>query len=162
VLDGQMAGIDGIDLCRRVRARVGAAYQYVLMLTVRTEDSDPAVALQAGADDVLLKPYRVDELRSRVRVAERVTLLESALADRARDLEAERGRWERLEGLLAICMHCKRIRDDRSGGAVWEPLDQYIGRHTQVRFTHSLCQECLDRFYPGQASAPTDEGGGTG
>jgi len=42
-------------------------------------------------------------------------------------------------------MHCKRIRDDAQR---WTPLEQYIERHSDASFTHSLCGDCLTRHYP--------------
>lgn len=162
VLDWQMPGIDGIDICRRVRARVGIAYQYLLMLTARTDKEDVVRALDAGADDYLVKPFHAEELRSRVRVAERIIALESALADRVRELEDARRHSAQLEGLLPICMHCKRIRDDSRQDPGWESLEQYIGKRTEATFTHSLCQECLDKFYPDEASQIGGGGGAIG
>ena len=152
VLDWQMPGLDGIDVCRRVRARRGAPYQYLLMLTARGAKSDVVRALDAGADDYLVKPFHAEELRSRLRVAGRIIELERALAERVRELEAERRRSEQLEGLLPICVHCKRIRDDRPGAAGWEPLEEYIGKRSEATFTHSMCEDCLARFHPEEAA----------
>lgn len=49
-----------------------------------------------------------------------------------------------LEGLLPICMCCKRIRDDRQR---WQPLEVYITEHSEAAFTHGLCPDCArDRY----------------
>lgn len=50
-----------------------------------------------------------------------------------------------LEGILPICMHCKKIRDDRG---YWKQLEQYLHDHSEARFSHGICPECLDRHYP--------------
>jgi len=50
-----------------------------------------------------------------------------------------------LQGLLPICMHCKKIRDDEN---TWHRLETYISQHTDVVFSHSLCSECRDTHYP--------------
>ena len=49
-----------------------------------------------------------------------------------------------LEGLLPICMHCKRIRDEKAG---WEQLEAYISHHSEATFTHGLCPECSEKHY---------------
>ncbi|NNE92159.1 MAG: GAF domain-containing protein [Verrucomicrobiales bacterium] len=50
-----------------------------------------------------------------------------------------------LEGLLPICSHCKRIRDDKG---YWGRVEQYIRRHSDAEFTHGICPDCLDDQYP--------------
>jgi phosphoserine phosphatase RsbU/P len=139
VLDWMMPGIEGIDVCRRVRARVDTPYVYLLILTTRTRTEDVVRALDAGADDYLAKPFHGDELRSRLRVAERIIRLESTVAERAVELERARQRSEQLEGLLPICMECKRIRDDSAG---WTPLEEFVARRSEATFSHGLCEDC--------------------
>ncbi len=51
----------------------------------------------------------------------------------------------RLEGLLPICMHCKSIRDE---GSAWHPLDRYVSQRAEVRFSHTVCDGCLEKFHP--------------
>jgi PAS domain S-box-containing protein len=50
-----------------------------------------------------------------------------------------------LSGFLPICMHCKKIRDDKG---YWERIEKYISLHTDALFSHGLCPECLGRHYP--------------
>lgn len=50
-----------------------------------------------------------------------------------------------LAGLLPICMHCKRIRDDEG---YWERIEEYISAHTDALFSHGICPECLTEHYP--------------
>src|SRR4051794_30552298 len=65
VLDRMLPGIDGVEVCRRLRERdVGTP---VLMLTARGEVGDRITGLDAGADDYLVKPFAFDELLARVR-----------------------------------------------------------------------------------------------
>jgi len=63
----------------------------------------------------------------------------------ARELEVARTELKRLRGLLPICMHCNRIRtaDDS-----WQEIQSYVTSHTEASFTHSLCNECLEKHYP--------------
>ena len=52
-----------------------------------------------------------------------------------------------LRGLLPICSACKRIRDEHGK---WWPLDQYVRKHTEADFTHTICLDCKDIFYGDQ------------
>lgn len=65
VLDLQLPGIDGLEICRRVRADAG--YTPILMLTARTGESDRVLGLETGADDYLTKPFSVVEFAARVK-----------------------------------------------------------------------------------------------
>jgi ligand-binding sensor domain-containing protein len=53
-----------------------------------------------------------------------------------------------LSGLLPICSGCKKVRDDHG---YWNQIEQYIMRHAEVEFSHSLCPDCLKRLYPEEA-----------
>lgn len=59
--------------------------------------------------------------------------------------EASESQLKRLEGLLPICSHCKKIRDDRNE---WHILENYIKDHSSAEFSHSICPECLEKYYP--------------
>jgi PAS domain S-box-containing protein len=56
-----------------------------------------------------------------------------------------------LRGILPICASCKRIRNDRG---YWEQVEAYLSAHTDARFTHGLCPECVARHFP---DLPPDE-----
>jgi two-component system, cell cycle response regulator len=79
ILDWMMPGIDGIELCRRIRSRDQGPYRYVLLLTAKDDKQDVVAGLEAGADDYLTKPFDVDELRARVRAGKRILDLQAAL-----------------------------------------------------------------------------------
>jgi DNA-binding response OmpR family regulator len=87
ISDWLMPGLDGPELCRRVRAHGRGAYTYFLFLTGLHEKGNVIAGLQAGADDYLAKPLDVDDLAARLSVAQRVTSLEE---ERVRLLEGER------------------------------------------------------------------------
>jgi DNA-binding response OmpR family regulator len=65
ILDLLLPGVDGLEICRRVRA--GAAYTPILMLTSRSAELDRVLGLEMGADDYLTKPFSIPELLARVR-----------------------------------------------------------------------------------------------
>ena len=145
VLDWMMPGIDGAEVCRRLRGDEMSSYVYILLLTARGEKDDIVDGLDAGADDYLTKPFDPHELRSRLSVGRRTLDLEGALQAKVCELQEAITHVKTLQGLLPICMHCKMIRDD---SATWHRLETYIAKHSEANFTHSLCQSCLHEHYP--------------
>jgi diguanylate cyclase (GGDEF)-like protein len=77
ILDWVMPGIDGPELCRRVRQRQQNAY--ILLVTANDEKREIVNGLEAGADDYLTKPFDPDELRARLRVGQRMMSLHQQL-----------------------------------------------------------------------------------
>jgi len=144
ILDWMMPGRDGIEVCRQVRASGNADYTYVILLTAKREKEDVVTGLDAGADDYITKPFDEAELRSRVRSGERILALKGALAEKVDQLEEALDHVQRLQGLLPICMHCKKIRDDQH---TWHRMETYIEEHSDAMFSHALCDECLSKYY---------------
>jgi two-component system, cell cycle response regulator len=83
ILDWIMPGIDGIDLCRSIRANAREGYTYIIMLTSRRETEFVVEAMNAGADDFVGKPFHIAELEVRVRAGKRICELEQELRLRA-------------------------------------------------------------------------------
>ena len=67
ILDWMMPGLDGLDVCRQIRATRDHGDLYVLLLSARADKEDLVAALDAGADDYLVKPFALVELQARVR-----------------------------------------------------------------------------------------------
>jgi len=143
ILDWMMPGIDGAEICRRLRAIQTQTTTYVIMLTAKTEKKDVVQGLEAGADDYLIKPFDRQELRARIGVGIRIVDLQRSLADRVVELESALSRVKQLQGLLPICSYCKKVRDDQN---YWTQVDSYISKHAEVEFSHSICPSCYDQF----------------
>src|SRR5262249_1930854 len=111
VVDWMMPEVDGLELCRRVRADANLQSMYLILLTARDDQEDIVTGLEAGADDYLTKPVNPNELRARLNVGRRIRTLQQNLADRVRELEAASSRVHQLHGLLPMCAYCKKIRD---------------------------------------------------
>ena len=86
VLDWMMPGLEGTEICRRVREINKSIY--VILLTARTSKERIVEALDSGADDYLAKPFDKEELRARLNVGLRILTLQSSLATRVAELEA--------------------------------------------------------------------------
>jgi len=81
LIDWVMPGLDGIEICRRVREAGMLGYVYVIVVTGRDQTEDVVAALDAGADDCVTKPFRPEELSARVRTGIRIVMLERALRE---------------------------------------------------------------------------------
>ena len=129
VSDWVMPNSDGLELCRKIRQRVGAEYVYFILLTSRDATTDnQTTAADAGVDDFLTKPLDVSELWTRLRVAERILRYTTQV--------------RQLEEMLPICSYCKKIRDDQN---YWQQLEGYISERTGSDFSHSVCPDCYQR-----------------
>lgn len=51
-----------------------------------------------------------------------------------------------LSGMLPICASCKKIRDDKG---YWNQIEAYITEHSEAKFSHGICPECMKKLYPG-------------
>lgn len=79
IIDWEMPKLDGIEVCRRVRADPDLRYTYIIMLTGKSETADIVEALQAGADDFIVKPCHPEELKVRLRAGSRIVQLQEEL-----------------------------------------------------------------------------------
>ncbi len=126
VSDWMMPRADGLELCRRIRGRIGAEYTYFILLTSRdASEENQNSAADAGVDDFLTKPLDLPELWTRLRVAERILRYTRQV--------------RQLEEMLPICSYCKKIRDDQN---YWQQLEGYISVRTGSDFSHSVCPDC--------------------
>jgi DNA-binding response OmpR family regulator len=142
ILDWQMPGLDGVEVCRQLRAAPSAQPPYLILLTVRQEKESIIAGLEAGANDYLTKPFDAGEMRARVAVGSRMLELQQSLAERVRELENALTHIKRLQGILPICCYCKKIRNDQN---YWQRVEGYIAEHSEARFTHGICPECMPR-----------------
>lgn len=126
VTNWQMPRMDGLELCRRIRALGRRRYTWIIMVTAREGRENFLAGMEAGADDFLNKPVDRATLQARLRVAERVLSLQAEVSH--------------LKGLLPICMYCHKIRD---GQDHWHPIDQYLAERTNSHLSHGICPDCF-------------------
>lgn len=141
ILDWMMPGMDGVEICRTVRAAASSRPLHLILLTARMGREDLLEGLEAGADDYVTKPFDPRELRARVRVGQRIIELQKDLQERVRQLEEALAQVDHLQGLLPMCAYCKKIRDDRN---YWHQVESYVTARTAARFSHGICPECLE------------------
>jgi DNA-binding response OmpR family regulator len=143
ILDWMMPGMDGLELCRRIRKMPNSTPPYLILLTAKGRRADLVTGLEAGANDYVTKPFNREELRARVQVGVRMVELQQNLADRVKALEEALARVKQLQGLLPICSYCKKIRDDQN---YWQQVESYIAEHSQAQFSHSICPDCYEKL----------------
>jgi len=151
VLDWMMPGMDGIEICRKLRSTPGFELMYVILLTSRSEKEDLAMGLVAGANDYITKPFHPIELESRVMVGRRMVKLQTSLAVRIRELEDALKHVKRLQGLLPICSYCKKVRNETN---YWQQVDSYLSSHSDLELTHSVCPDCFAKVMTELDEAP--------
>jgi len=139
ILDWMMPGIDGTELCRRIRARHQELYQYILLATSKDEKQDVVQGFEAGADDYLTKPFNRNELRARLRVGRRILTLQKDLIRAREDLRFQAthdvltGLWNRRALLDLFESELDRAsRAQSSTGVLMLDLDHF----KQVNDTH--------------------------
>jgi diguanylate cyclase (GGDEF)-like protein len=114
ISDREMPGLNGIDLCRRIRGSDGGKYIYFIFLTSVNDKVGAAEAIRAGADDYLMKPLNWHELEARLMVASRITELYRELANQQVQLErlnSQLFRQARIDGLTQVGNRLK-MRED--------------------------------------------------
>lgn len=145
LLDIMMPGMDGLEICRRLKADPDHADIPVIFLTAKAELEDLEAGFRLGAVDYVTKPFRGGELLARV--ATHVSLRQALRRERElrRSLEDTLAQVKTLSGLLPICAKCKKIRDDNG---YWNQIETYISAHSAADFTHGICPDCSHDLYP--------------
>jgi two-component system, NtrC family, sensor kinase len=100
--DWMMPELDGLELTRRIRDGQSAQYTYIILLTAKSDTQDLVEAMEAGADDFLIKPCDHDELRVRIHAGERIIRLEQTLADQNRQLRETQAALVQSEKLASL------------------------------------------------------------
>jgi diguanylate cyclase (GGDEF)-like protein len=132
ILDWVMPGVDGTELCRRIRERQRGTYQYILLITAKDDKQDVVRGLEAGADDYLTKPFDRNELRARLRVGRRILTLQDDLITAREEL-----RFQATHDVLTGVWN---------RGALLELLQRELQRAMRSRTTTGILMLDLDHF----------------
>ncbi len=142
LLDWEMPGMTGPEICRAVRNSQKGPYIYLIIITAREGEEGIAEAMGAGADDFVRKPFGIPEVVARIRNGQRMVRLERSLAARIGELEHSLEESRQLKRLLPICCYCKSIRNDSD---YWQQIESYLHEHTGTDFSHGVCPNCMEK-----------------
>ncbi|MFC1747854.1 diguanylate cyclase [Pseudomonadota bacterium] len=132
ILDWMMPGLNGVDLCRKIRELNIEPYKYIILLTSRTEKEDLIIGMEAGADDYVAKPFNPDELKMRLRAGRRILELHEQLLG-ARNI------------LKIQAMHDPLTAAMNRGG-ITDALTQELDRSQREKSEFSVVMLDLDYF----------------
>ena len=145
LLDVLMPEMDGFEVCRRLKESAALQHIPVIFVTALGQMEDESRGLRLGAADYITKPINTELVRLRVRNQLDLKDRTDALERRTRELEELLSRLKRLEGIITICMYCKRIRNEQDS---WQQVESYVSDHSDASFSHGLCPGCLAANYP--------------
>jgi diguanylate cyclase (GGDEF)-like protein len=131
ILDWMMPGLDGLEVCRGIRA-ASESYVYIMLVSARGTRADVIEALEGEVDDYLPKPFDLTELRLRLRAGERVLAMQERLLNIQAAL-SHQARHDALTGLL-------------NRGAVLEQLERELNRAQRAGAPLSVMIADVDRF----------------
>lgn len=141
ILDWEMPELSGVDVCRRVKEMDLETPIYVILLTARDSNTDILMGFDAGADDYMTKPFNDNELRARVRVAERLVRTQASLAESVAELKEALNQLEMLESGVEVCGKCRSFFSPYDGE--WHSLNDVVNNGADPRFIVNTCPACL-------------------
>jgi sigma-B regulation protein RsbU (phosphoserine phosphatase) len=141
LIDWEMPGMEGTEVCRRIRELAHTQPIHLILLTARDSKADIVQGLRTGANDYIVKPFNRTELVARVGIGAQMVGLQRSLTQHIAELEEALKRVKHLSGLLPICSYCKKIRDDSN---YWQQVESYVMHHTDAQFSHSICPSCYE------------------
>lgn len=159
LLDIQMPEMNGYEVCQTLKSDPLTKDIPVIFISASGITEDKVDAFKAGGVDYITKPVKSEEVFARVNTHLKLSDLQHELQQAnqtlAEQLEEQRRLNEELQkalkqvktlsGLLPICASCKKIRDD---DGYWHQVEAYITAHTDAKFSHSLCKDCVKELYP--------------
>ena len=130
LLDIMMPGTDGYELCQKIKAIEDLSEIPILFLTALTDPDDIVKGFDAGAVDYISKPFNNAELLARIKTHV--------------GLKKAKDELKVLRGTIPICVRCRKIKDE---DGYWKIVEEYIESHTDLLFSHGLCDGCSHELY---------------
>lgn len=128
VSDWRLPRLDGLGLCRRIRAQRPDYVCFILLTQNEASWANVDEAFAAGVDEFLRKPVEPRDLKLRLHVAARILDFTTEL--------------RRLESFVPICGYCRKVRDDKK---YWQDLESYLSERAGTRFSHGICPDCYQQ-----------------
>ena len=145
LLDIIMPGMNGYEVCQKVKEDKRTQDIPVIFLTVMEEEHDEAYGFAVGVTDYIIKPISRLRLLARVRNQLALRQKQREVEQKNRELQAALDQIKTLQGILPICSFCKQIRTDQGS---WQRLEEFIQAHSGAEFSHCVCPTCMKEQYP--------------
>jgi CheY-like chemotaxis protein len=145
LLDVMMPEMDGFEACRILRRDMQFKDIPIIFLTAVTDKESILKGFDVGGNDYLTKPFNSPELAARVKSQVDLKLASDEKMRLINDLKMALDEIKTLSGLLPICSHCKKIRDDTG---YWDSVEHYLSKHSDAQFSHGICPDCMRQYYP--------------
>ncbi|MDO9578597.1 MAG: response regulator [Candidatus Cloacimonadales bacterium] len=145
LLDIMMPEMNGFEVCSKLQANDATKNIPVIFLTAVTDKESIVKGFDAGGKDYLTKPFNTPELLARVKAHAELKLARDKQQHLIEELRKALSEIKTLSGLLPICSHCKKIRDD---SGYWQGVEHYIAARSNTQFSHGICPDCMRQFYP--------------
>lgn len=142
LIDVLMPGMDGYELCRRLKLDEALREVPVIFITSLARSADEERGLALGAVDYITKPVVPALLRLRVHNQLELKRQRDLLERRTAELEEAVSRVRQLEGIIPICMYCKKIKNDED---YWQQVESYLAQHSAALFSHGVCPDCFQK-----------------
>lgn len=146
ILDVQMPEMDGFETAIEIRkSKLNSNTPIIFATAKRQEEAAVFQGYESGAVDYMFKPVEPLILRCKINIFLALYRQKKELEQKNRELQEALAHINTLRGIIPICMHCKKVRND---SGYWEQVEKYVKDHSGAEFTHGICPECLNRLFP--------------
>ena len=153
LLDVQMPEMDGFETAELMRGSERTKKVPIIFVTALSKEQKYIFqGYESGAIDYLLKPLEPEILRSKVKIFCELYRQKRVIEEQLNEIEEKNEILQKqldenkiLKGFIPICANCKKIRDDKG---YWDQVENYISKHSEAKFSHSICPECYEKLYP--------------
>ena len=149
ISDIRMPVLDGMEMSKEIRLLDKDSK--IILTTAHRDVSILLNSIEVGIDKYILKPLDMDALYSAIEKCAETIMLERRIQQQNKEkdeliakLRDALDNVKTLSGLLPICSHCKNIRNDEG---YWHQIEEFLSKHSEVVFTHSICPDCAKKFY---------------
>jgi AmiR/NasT family two-component response regulator len=149
LMDIKMPELDGLEAAKRI---MECCPMPIVVLSAHESKDLIEKASETGVAAYLTKPPKSNAIERAIIIAMarhndlmELRRLNTELQFHKEELEKALAEIKTLRGILPICSHCKKIRDDKG---YWNQIESYIRDHSEAEFSHSVCPDCLKKHYP--------------
>ncbi len=134
--------MDGIESAEKIHDRFGVP---VVFLSAYSDVDLLDRAKRVGSFAYLVKPFNERELYAAIEMAVYRSRIDRERETLIAELNEALEQVKTLRGIIPICSHCKKIRDDKG---CWHRVEEYVSAHSEAVFSHSICVTCMEGLYP--------------